>query len=96
MERLITPELPKNVSSKHTPYPASSSLLSTVPLSDLFDTMFPIEKEINNNIGDNKLDRGMEIDDKTGDTKVNRQSMNRHSRIRRNLQTVVDILHSVG
>ena len=92
----MTPELPKNVSSKHTPYLASSSPLSTVPPSDLFDTMFPIEEEIDNDTGDDELDRGMEIDDETGDTRANRQSMDRHSRTRRNLQTVVDALHSVG
>jgi hypothetical protein len=72
--------MPRNVSSKHTPYSASSSPLSSLSPSELFDTMPQIEKEIENDINDDGLDREMEIDDATGDNRVNRQSLDKYSR----------------
>jgi hypothetical protein len=70
MEKLITLELSKNVSSEHIPNSAFSNPLSTVPLFNLFNTMSPIEKNIKNNIDDDGWDKKMEIDNKTRETDI--------------------------
>jgi len=92
----MTPEMPINVPSRHTLYPASSSPLSSLPPSELPDTMPQTEEEIENDIDEDGSDGEMDIDDETGDTSAYRQSMDRHARKRRKLQTVVDALHKVG
>jgi hypothetical protein len=71
MDRLMTPEMPINVPSRHISYPESSSFLSSLSPSELPDTMPQIEEEIGNNTNEKGSDGEngeMEIDDKMGDT----------------------------
>ena len=86
MERSTTPEISRNIFLKHIFYPVSSSFLSSslssLPLFELFNTMSQIKKKIKNDIDDDGSDREIEIDDTIEDTRVNKQSIDRHSRIR--------------
>jgi hypothetical protein len=92
----MTPELPKNVFLEHTLYPASLSPLSTVLLSNFFNTMSPIEEEIENNIDDNGWDKEIEIDDETRETDIyNRPRDRKYNYMRRKFQIVIDALLSV-
>jgi hypothetical protein len=96
----MTPEMPINVPSRHTSYLASSSPLSSLPPSELPDTMPQIEEEIGNDTdekGSDGEDGEMEIDDEMGDTHASKQSRDRkYYNKRRKLQTVVNALHGVG
>jgi hypothetical protein len=85
MDRSITPEIPINVSSRHTLYPAFSNSLSNLPSSELPDTMPQTEKEIKNNMDEDGSDGEIDINDETGNTNTYRQSMDRHTRKRRKL-----------
>ena len=69
MDRLMTPEMPINVSSRYILYPASSSLLSSLPPSEFPDIMPQIEEEIGNDTdekGSDGEDGEMEIDNEIG------------------------------
>jgi hypothetical protein len=92
----MAPEMPRNVFLKHILYSASLSSLSSLLFSEFSDTMPQIEEEIKNNTDENKSDGEMEIDDKTGGITGYKQSRNRrYYRMRRKLQTIVDVLYSV-
>ncbi len=64
----MTPEMPINVPSRHISHPASSSPLSSLPPSELPDTIPRIEEEIGNDTDEDGSDGEIEIDDKMGDT----------------------------
>src|SRR6266498_4278206 len=99
MDRLMTPEMTINVPPRHISYPAFSSPLSSLPPSELPDTMPQIEEEIGNDTdekGSDGEDGEMEIDDEMGVTNTYKQSMDRrYYYMRRKLQTIVDALHSI-
>ncbi len=69
MDRLMTPEIPINISSRHILYLASSNSLLNLPPSELPDTMPQIEEEIKNNINkksSDEEDEEIEINNKMG------------------------------
>jgi hypothetical protein len=89
--------MPINVPSRSVTQPASSSPLSSLPPSELFDTMPPIEENIENDTDEEESDVGIETDAGMEDTGVYNQSRDRKCYyVRRKLQTVVDALKRVG
>jgi hypothetical protein len=80
MDRSMTPEMPINVPSRHTSYLAFSSPLSSLPPSELLDTMLQIEEKIENDTdekGSDEEDGKMEIDNEMGGTNAYKQSTDR-------------------
>ena len=70
MDRLITPEIPINVSSRYILYFVSSNPLSSLSPFELFNIMPQIEEEIGNNINEKESDgedEEMKINNKIGD-----------------------------
>jgi len=70
MDRLMTPEIPINVLSRYISYPASSNPLSSLPSSELPDTIPRIEEEIKNYINEDGSDGEIKINDKIKDTNI--------------------------
>src|SRR6266536_2596408 len=99
MDRLMTPEMSINVLSRYISYPASSSSLSSLPLSEFSDIMSQIEEEIGNDTDEKGLDGEdgkMEINDEMGVTSAYKQSIDRrYYYIRRKLQMIIDVLYSI-
>jgi hypothetical protein len=100
MDRLMTPEMPINVPSRHISYLASSSPLSSFSPSELPDTIPQSEEEIGNDTDEKKSDGEngkIKINDKMGNIYAYKQSKNRkYYNKRRKFQTVVNALHGIG